>query len=124
MKKEILRSVWSDGVPYYMNCYTPFKTVENKTPTVIIHPGGTCFAEDYGWIAGTMCRRGYLVYCLHQRGYGSGEPGLNDNGGPQQERDFVEAIDFVKMQPFVDVNSIILIGHSNGAHMIQRIAVY
>ena len=123
MKKEIIRSVWTDGVPYYLTCYVPFHVKENGTPTVFIHPGGTCLADDYGWIAGPMCRRGYLVYCLHQRGYGSGEPGINDYGGYGQQRDLLEAIQFVKRQKYVDLDRFIGIGHSSGAHMIQRLAV-
>ena len=81
-----------------MQCYVPFHMKEKGTPTALILPAGKCFPEDYNWISGTLCRRGYLVYGLYQRGYGSGIPEVNDNAGPIQKQDMRDAFHCMKQQ--------------------------
>ena len=123
MKRTNEQFVSSDGISFYLRCLVPFHVKERNTPTVLLHPAGTCMPDDYSWITNMLCRRGFLVYTLFQRGYGSGPPEENDRGGLQQQQDLREAFQFVKQQPLVDPERIVCIGHSNGAHMIQRLAV-
>ncbi len=122
MKKTTINFTAKDGTPFYMQCYVPFHMKEKGTPTALILPAGKCFPEDYNWISGTLCRRGYLVYGLYQRGYGSGIPEVNDNAGPIQKQDMRDAFHCMKQQPMVDPKRIVVIGHSNGASMMQQLA--
>lgn len=122
MKKTTEQFVTSDGITMYLQCFVPFHTKEDHTPTALIVPGGQCSPEDYNWISGTLCRRGYLVYSLYQRGYGSGEPRVNDHAGQRQQQDLREAFDFVAAQPLVDRSRIAVIGHSLGADLVQKLA--
>lgn len=111
----------TDGTEFYLQCYRPFHVRERGTVTAVIVPAGQCVPEDYNWITTVLCRKGYLVYAMYQRGYGSGIPEINDNGGPQQQQDLREVYAFVKEQPLVDPERIVMIGHSTGASLIQRL---
>ena len=122
MKKTTEQFVTSDGMTMYLQCFLPFHTREKHTATALIVPGGECAPEDYNWISGTLCRRGYLVYSIYQRGYGSGAPRKNDHAGARQQQDLKEAFEFVADQPLVDRSRIAVIGHSYGADMVQRLA--
>ena len=123
MKKTTEHFETSDGITMYLQCFIPFHTKERGTATAIIVPGGMCSPEDYNWISGTLCRRGYLVYSMYQRGYGSGAPRVNDHAGKRQQQDLLEAFDFVVSQPLVDRDRVVVIGHSYGADMMQLLAV-
>ena len=122
MKKTTVSFTAKDGTAFYMQCYIPFHTKERKTAAAMILPAGKCFPEDYNWISGLLCRKGYLVYALYQRGYGSGIPEVNDNAGPVQKQDMRDAFHFVLEQPMVDPKKVVVIGHSNGASMMQQLA--
>ena len=123
MKKTTVSFTASDGTLFYMQCYLPFHAKERGTAAALILPAGKCSPDDYNWISGLLCRRGYLVYALYQRGYGSGIPLVNDNAGPVQKQDMRDAFHFMKEQPLVDPRRIVVIGHSNGASMMQQLAV-
>jgi len=122
LKKTTVQFTASDGTLFYMQCYVPFHTKERGTDTVMILPAGKCSPDDYNWISGLLCRKGYLVYALYQRGYGSGTPEINDNAGPVQKQDMRDAFHYMKSQPLVDPERIAVIGHSNGASMMQQLA--
>jgi len=98
------------------------KLKESSVPGVLFHPGNRCTPDDYMWLLEPLVNAGYLVLGVYQRGYGSGEPGINDRGGQIQQKDFELALNYLKSIPEVDQTRIALIGHSNGGHMVQRIA--
>ena len=123
MKKTTEQFITSDGMVMYLQCFVPFHYKERNTAAALIVPGGQCAPEDYNWISSTLCRRGYLVYSIYQRGYGSGAPRVNDHAGERQLQDLKEAFEFVKGQPLVDQDRIVVIGHSYGADMVQRLAL-
>ncbi len=93
-----------------------------KVPGVLFEPGNRCTADDYRWIAETIAREGYVVYDIHQRGYGSGTPGVNDRGGLIQQGDFRDALQILRRDPRVDPARIAIGGHSNGCHISLRTA--
>lgn len=100
----------------------PQKAQEGKVPSVLFHPGNRCTPDDYRWLLEPLCREGYLVYGIYQRGYGSGTPNVNDRGGLIQQKDMQIALQLIKQDDWSDENRIACVGHSNGAHMVQRLA--
>lgn len=98
------------------------ETNKKSMPSVLFHPGNRCTPDDYLWLLGPLAEAGYVVIGLYQRGYGSGVKGINDRGGKIQQQDHQVALNYLKDMPEVDQTRIALVGHSNGGHMVQRLA--
>ncbi len=111
-----------DGLPIRVLSLVPEGAREGKTPAVLFQPGNRCALDGYMWLFKPLRAAGYLVYGIHQRGYGSGPDGVNDRGGPIHQEDLRRALEFLKENPLVDASRITCIGHSNGGHMVQRMA--
>lgn len=111
-----------DGVE--INCKKLIPKVSNKEniPAVLFEPGNRCTPDDYMWLLKPMVESGWLVLAIYQRGYGSGEPDINDRGGPIQQKDLKLALHLLRSEEIVDISRIAMVGHSNGGHMIQRLA--
>lgn len=120
-KESKLSFVAVDGVQINYLRFEPEEGTD-KVPGVLFHAGNRCTADDYRWICEAIAREGYVVYDIYQRGYGSGEPGVNDRGGLIQQGDFRDALQILKQDPRVDTSRIAIGGHSNGCHISLRTA--
>lgn len=124
-KYELIESLQSfkaiDGVQINYIRFEPVGGPE-KVPGVLFEPGNRCTADDYRWVAEAIAKEGYVVYDIHQRGYGSGTPGVNDRGGLIQQGDYREALQIMMADPRVDTERIAFGGHSNGSHIALRTA--
>jgi dipeptidyl aminopeptidase/acylaminoacyl peptidase len=70
---------------------------------------------------GIMASRGYVAAALSQPGYGHSD-GPPDFCGPFTQEAVVVAIDFLRNQPFVDPNKVVLYGYSRGAIVASMVA--
>ncbi len=122
-KKEKVTFQAFDGTN--INCLKLTPTLKGalRVPAVLFQPGNRMTPDDYLWLLEPLAREGWLVYGIYQRGHGSGVPDCNDRGGPIQQQDLQLALDLVKQDDLVDTERVALVGHSNGGHMIQRLAV-
>lgn len=103
--------------------YLYFKPNKTGTyPAIVFHPGNRLFPEDYEWLHKKLVQKGYAVFALYQRGYGSGKNGINDRAGLIQQNDFAKAVQVLQQMEDIQNDRIGLIGHSNGAGMALRIA--
>jgi dipeptidyl aminopeptidase/acylaminoacyl peptidase len=105
--------------------YVLYKPEDNSTfPSILFHPGNRLFPEDYEWLHKGLVQNGYLVMAICQRGYGSGEKGINDRAGVVQQKDLSKALKILKGLKWVQKNRIGAIGHSNGAGLCLRTAAF
>jgi len=120
--KKIVKSFQSfDGETINYLMLVP-ESDNGSLPAVLFHPGNRCRPDDYMWLLEPLVKAGYLVFGVYQRGYGSGLPGVNDRGGKIQQKDLELALNCLKSMAEVNHSRIALIGHSNGGHMVQRLA--
>jgi dipeptidyl aminopeptidase/acylaminoacyl peptidase len=70
---------------------------------------------------GIMASRGYVAAALSQPGYGHSD-GPPDFCGPLTQEAVLVAIDFLRHQPFVNPNKVVLYGYSRGAIVASMVA--
>ena len=70
---------------------------------------------------GVMASRGYVAAALSQPGYGNSD-GPPDFCGPFTQDAVLVAIDFLRNQPFVNPNKVVLYGYSRGAIVASMVA--
>ena len=70
---------------------------------------------------GIMASRGYVAAALSQPGYGNSD-GPPDFCGPFTQEAVLVALDFLRNQPFVDPNKVVLYGYSRGATVASMVA--
>ena len=70
---------------------------------------------------GVMASRGYVAAALSQPGYGNSD-GPPDFCGPFTQEAVLVAIDFLRNQPFVNPNKVVLYGYSRGAIVASMVA--
>lgn len=70
---------------------------------------------------GMLARQGYVTAAISQPGYGNSD-GPPDYCGPFTQEAALEALDFLRRQPFVNPNKIALYGYSRGAIVASMVA--
>lgn len=121
MKTEKLSFLSFDGETINYLKLMPSNT-DHKLPAILFEPGNRMTSDDYMWLLKPLAKCGWLVYAIYQRGYGSGVPDTNDRGGPIQQLDLQHALACLRSDVDADAERIAMVGHSNGGHMIQRLA--
>ncbi|MCS7103475.1 MAG: alpha/beta hydrolase, partial [Candidatus Korarchaeum sp.] len=91
-----------------------------KLPAAVLVHGVSSSKESMSALALELARRGIASLCLDAQGHGDSGGYLNLYSDPTLGIN--AALEYLRSQPFIDQNSIILIGHSLGASAVRSSA--
>lgn len=108
-----------DGSLLHGRLYIPANATKDTPAPVIVHlPGNDASSEKYSSFSVEFARRGYVVFAADLRGQGTSVGNTKfypvDEEGNIDALGAVEATEYVRSLPFVDIDNVIIGGHSMG----------
>jgi dipeptidyl-peptidase-4 len=125
--RELVRFTTSDGQPLDAYLVKPIGFDENKKYPVLLNiyggPGSQSVYNEFGrdtweqWLA----QEGYIVASVNNRGSGGYGKKFKtvvfERLGEYESRDFVETMNYLKAQKWIDGDNLAIRGHSYGGYM-------